>query len=344
MSQEIINTGALPNDGDGDPLRTAFTKINNNFTELYGISSAEGPNGAIQYNLVTTGSGATGNTALTGNVVTTLNIITAGSGYKPVNPPAIVITPASGDTTGTGAAAYAVVTGDAVSNVVITSGGSNYTLPPVVQFLSTTDNELKGSPNLTYNPVTGNVNLGANLIPSADNAISIGSSANKVGNLFVGQQSLRVGNLQVYESGNTLAFTVSANSQVKGSLTVQTTTANTTVTGSTSTTTAGAVSFRTMNNANNQVIFQTPISTFTTGKFDISSYEEFSQNMQSITINATRTADSTGVKFIATGTMVESNIVVGEYDMDVLAGNVRILVSPEPDGNVTHKIAYQINN
>jgi hypothetical protein len=33
--QEIINTGALPNDGEGDPLRTAFTKINNNFTELF---------------------------------------------------------------------------------------------------------------------------------------------------------------------------------------------------------------------------------------------------------------------------------------------------------------------
>lgn len=35
MSQQIINIGALPNDGTGDPLRTAFEKINNNFTELY---------------------------------------------------------------------------------------------------------------------------------------------------------------------------------------------------------------------------------------------------------------------------------------------------------------------
>jgi hypothetical protein len=35
MTQEIINVGAVPNDGEGDPLRTAFQKINNNFTQLY---------------------------------------------------------------------------------------------------------------------------------------------------------------------------------------------------------------------------------------------------------------------------------------------------------------------
>lgn len=35
MTQEIINIGAQPNDGEGDPLRTAFAKVNNNFTQLY---------------------------------------------------------------------------------------------------------------------------------------------------------------------------------------------------------------------------------------------------------------------------------------------------------------------
>lgn len=33
---EIINIGAQPNDGEGDPLRTAFTKTNNNFANLFG--------------------------------------------------------------------------------------------------------------------------------------------------------------------------------------------------------------------------------------------------------------------------------------------------------------------
>ena len=35
MAQEIINIGAYPNDGEGDPLRVAFQKINNNFSQLY---------------------------------------------------------------------------------------------------------------------------------------------------------------------------------------------------------------------------------------------------------------------------------------------------------------------
>lgn len=35
-TQEIINIGALPNDGEGDPLRIAFQKINNNFSALFG--------------------------------------------------------------------------------------------------------------------------------------------------------------------------------------------------------------------------------------------------------------------------------------------------------------------
>ena len=40
MAQQTINIGTSANDGTGDPLRTAFDKINDNFSELYG-SSAE---------------------------------------------------------------------------------------------------------------------------------------------------------------------------------------------------------------------------------------------------------------------------------------------------------------
>ena len=40
MTQELINIGMTPNDGEGDPLRTAFAKINNNFTQLFGTGWA----------------------------------------------------------------------------------------------------------------------------------------------------------------------------------------------------------------------------------------------------------------------------------------------------------------
>jgi hypothetical protein len=37
MAKQTVNIGTSVNKGDGDPLRTAFTKINENFTELYVI-------------------------------------------------------------------------------------------------------------------------------------------------------------------------------------------------------------------------------------------------------------------------------------------------------------------
>jgi len=40
MAQQSINIGAAANDGSGDPLRTAFDKINDNFSELYTVSGA----------------------------------------------------------------------------------------------------------------------------------------------------------------------------------------------------------------------------------------------------------------------------------------------------------------
>ena len=36
MAKQTINIGTTANDGTGDPLRSAFTKVNANFTELYG--------------------------------------------------------------------------------------------------------------------------------------------------------------------------------------------------------------------------------------------------------------------------------------------------------------------
>ena len=35
MAIEVINVGSAPNDGLGDPLRTAYIKCNTNFAELY---------------------------------------------------------------------------------------------------------------------------------------------------------------------------------------------------------------------------------------------------------------------------------------------------------------------
>lgn len=62
MSFEFINVGELPNDGTGDPVRVAFIKINNNFTQTTALTSPAGPNGAIQLNLSETVGNVTTNT------------------------------------------------------------------------------------------------------------------------------------------------------------------------------------------------------------------------------------------------------------------------------------------
>jgi hypothetical protein len=82
MAKQTINIGSVANDGTGDPLRTAFDKINDNFTELYDddagdVNSVNGQTGAVTldtddvsqgstnlYNQTHTGD-VTGSTALT---------------------------------------------------------------------------------------------------------------------------------------------------------------------------------------------------------------------------------------------------------------------------------------
>ena len=52
MAQQTINVGSVPNDGTGDPLRTAYQKINNNFNEIY--SNVVGSNFKFTVNTMTT--------------------------------------------------------------------------------------------------------------------------------------------------------------------------------------------------------------------------------------------------------------------------------------------------
>ena len=61
MSQQIINVGNLPDNGDGDPLRTAFIKTNDNFTEIYAAGPV-GSNIAIANNTISTSQ-------LNGNII-----------------------------------------------------------------------------------------------------------------------------------------------------------------------------------------------------------------------------------------------------------------------------------
>ena len=89
----------------------------------------------------------------------------------------------------------------------------------------------------------------------------------------------------------------------------------------------------------NQVIYTYPANAFTQGVFQIRSSN--SANTQSITISAQIGNSNTSVKFTGYGLTIAGNAVTN-YNMDVSSGNVRILVSPIANANITHFVASQV--
>jgi len=56
MVQQVINVGNVANDGDGDPLRIAFIKTNDNFTQLYNANGITGlANGSSNITILNSG-------------------------------------------------------------------------------------------------------------------------------------------------------------------------------------------------------------------------------------------------------------------------------------------------
>ena len=43
MALQVIDVGTSPNDGQGDPIRTAFIKSNDNFAEIYSRAQTSPP-------------------------------------------------------------------------------------------------------------------------------------------------------------------------------------------------------------------------------------------------------------------------------------------------------------
>jgi hypothetical protein len=79
MAKQTVNIGASENAGDGDPLRTAFNKINSNFNEIYN----KGPVGT---NLT-----SSGNTVQAGNTNGDVTLTPNGTGNVVINDNNVII-------------------------------------------------------------------------------------------------------------------------------------------------------------------------------------------------------------------------------------------------------------
>lgn len=92
-----------------------------------------------------------------------------------------------------------------------------------------------------------------------------------------------------------------------------------------------------------QVILEHPADTFTQGMIQIRSYDPGTIDMQNVVLSAAITNNLGDVKFSGYGTSFEGNALCS-YDMDVLDGNVRVLVNPVANVTIYHYISYQITS
>ena len=102
----------------------------------------------------------------------------------------------------------------------------------------------------------------------------------------------------------------------------------------------------TVGNVANQVIFETTANTFTMGNFQIKSADPGTVDQQNIELFSQISSNLADIKWIGSGGTLFGS-VLGQYDMDVDSGNVRILFSPDTSNvtsqSVSHFITSQIS-
>jgi hypothetical protein len=106
----------------------------------------------------------------------------------------------------------------------------------------------------------------------------------------------------------------------------------------TSTQIASAV---TLNDSPNQPIWTYPVDEFTQVLIQLHSYRSDNNDSQNALIGASIYNDQSDVKYTVYG-ITNTGSWLTQYDMDVLDGNVRLLVSPLQDTTINHFLAYQV--
>ena len=243
MAQEIINIGTVANDGSGDPLRTSFTKTNNNFSQLFAAGGVSGiSNGTSNINILNSGAilmspqgvanvitvtatGATVTGTLVGNTtISSVGNVIAGQFF---------LGNGSQLTGVVSVAAAALITGNTLSSNVLTS---SLTTVGTLGILSVTGN-VRGGNLLTPGAVVAsgdiagtnfnagsNVNAsgnitGGNVVVVAD--ISAGGAISGVGNVtgnyFIGNGS-QLSGISVSSNAALLVGTTLSSNVVDSSL------------------------------------------------------------------------------------------------------------------------------
>lgn len=193
MTQQIIDVGANANDGTGEPLREAFTAVNDNFTEIY-TAGPVGTNVKISGNIITT---TVTNLGLTlagngiGNIQANSTIVPGTSGVYAIGAPDRTFQYIYGDyLVGNGALITGISAGSSITNGnsnVSVSANSNVTVGVSgvsnVAVFATTGEYVTGVVS-----ASGNI-VGANVLTSG----IVSAAGNIAGNYFIGNGSLLTG-------------------------------------------------------------------------------------------------------------------------------------------------------
>jgi len=170
MAQQTINIGTVANDGTGDPLRSAFDKVNDNFNELYADDAGD------------------------------VNSVSAGTGISvDQTTGAVTVTNSDPNATHTGevtGATALTIANDVITDaklgvqytdgVVLASGSNNLDFSTATVFTKT----ISGATTLTFsNAVTGDIKLCymAGDAPTFPSGYTVGGGAWEVGTVNVVQ-------------------------------------------------------------------------------------------------------------------------------------------------------------
>ena len=346
MSQEIINTGRLPNDGLGDPVRVAFDKINNNFINLSSVSGGNLATISIADPMRTVFSKINNNfSTIFTSVTTSLATLETGninqSNFGNVtNVDQMVVN-------------YPSLNQEIINTGLLPNDGAGDSLRTAFNKINNNFSSIFSlvGPSLSPSPITVQtepviiepvvdpvqtqniLNIGQFIINSTQIINStplLGTSpftfSSTVATPIGSQEWINIGAQPNDGTGDPLrtAF-YKINNNFSNLFATSTLTS--------SEYSAGLDP--------NQVIFEYPANVFTQGMFQIRSSDQGTSDSQDILISAQITNNNAGVKFTGYGLTIEGN-AVSTYDMDVDGGNIRILSNPLVDAYVLHFISYQI--
>jgi hypothetical protein len=180
MAQQIIDTGAVANDGTGEPLRQAFTDVNNNFTQIWN-SGPVNSNVKISNNVIST-TGLNQNLIIEANGIGTVNFESTvlpgiDSVYDLGSPASKFDTIYGSYFVGNGALLTGIT---ASSGSFIVNGTSNVAIP-----------QLNGNVVITV-AGTGNTmvvsrfstTIAGNVLPSATSTYTLGTSASRWNGIY----------------------------------------------------------------------------------------------------------------------------------------------------------------